>query len=78
MYNSAVVLLSKIKKKQTFSDSEKSDLENLPSTLLVCYLNGFDEALEKLIDAKVELKENHKIAYQNFKEVMRIQRKIKY
>ncbi len=78
MYNSAVILLSKIKKQQAFSDSETTDLKNLPSTLLVCYLNGFEDALEKLIDVKVELKENHPTAYQNFKEVMRIHRKIKY
>lgn len=78
IYNSAVSLLSKVKKKNALSESEKSDLEKLPSTLLVCYLNEFDEALEKLINVKEELKENHKNAYQNFKEVMRIQRKIKY
>lgn len=78
IYNSAVSLLLKIGKKKNLSESEKSDLEKLPSTLLVCYLNGFDEALEKLIAVKAELKENYQNAYQNFKEVMRIQRKIKY
>lgn len=78
MYNSAVSLLSKIEKKQTLSESEKTDLENLPSTLLVCYLNGFDEALEKLTKVKTELKELYSSSYNNFKEVMRIQRKIKY
>lgn len=78
MYNSAVSLLSKIEKKQPLSESEKKDLENLPSTLLVCYLNEFDEALEKLTKVKTELKELYPSSYNNYKEVMRIQRKIKY
>src|SRR5690606_3339562 len=77
MYNSAVILLSKIKKQQAISDSETTDLKNLPTTLLVCYLNGFEDALEKLIDIKDALQENHPPANQNFKEVMRIHRKIK-
>ena len=78
MYNSALVLLSKIEKDKSLTESEKSDLENLPSTLLICYLNQFDEALEKIINVRNQLKENYPIAYRNFKEVMRIQRKIKY
>jgi hypothetical protein len=32
---------------------EHKDLENVPSTLMICYLNGFDDAKEKLV------KQNH-------------------
>lgn len=78
MYNSALSLLDKVRKNSPLTDTEKADLNNLPSTLLVCYLNGFEQAMDKLINVKAELKENHKTTYQNFKEVMRIQRKIKY
>ncbi len=78
MYNSAASTLNKVLKKSSLTKSEKSDLDHLPSTLLVCYLNGFDQALEKLIEVKVELKEKYPSTYQNFKEVMRIHRKIKY
>lgn len=78
IYNSSLVLLTKIENQKTLNQSEKKDLANLPSTLLVCYLNGFEEALEKLINVKAELKSGYLIAYQNFKEVMRIHRKIKY
>jgi hypothetical protein len=46
---------------------------------MICFLNGFDEAKQKLIEAKPFLKtfENPK-AYIHFKEVMRIIRKMKY
>lgn len=78
MYNSAVSLLKKVSKNIHLTESETLDLKNLPSTLLVCYLNGFDEALDKLTLIKDHLKENYPNAYRNYKEVMRIQRKIKY
>lgn len=78
MYNSAVSLLKKVSKNIHLTESETLDLKNLPSTLLVCYLNGFDEALDRLTLIKDHLKENYPNAYRNYKEVMRIQRKIKY
>jgi len=78
MYNSAISLLNKVRKNLPLTESEIIDLKNLPSTLLVCYLNEFDEALDKLTAIKDHLKENHPTAYRNYKEVMRIQRKIKY
>jgi hypothetical protein len=53
------------------------DLENLPSTLMICYLNGFDDAKQKLIDAKNFLKPYPKV-YLSFKEALRVLRKMKY
>jgi hypothetical protein len=42
-------------------------------------LNGFEEAKQKLIEAKLLLKSNlNKNIYNNFKEVMRVFRKVKY
>lgn len=61
------------------SNRENKDLQNLPSTFMLCYLNGFDDAKQKLIDAKPLLKTlENKTAYNNFKEVMRVLRKVKY
>lgn len=79
IYNSNLSLLSKLEKSLTLSDREKNDLENLPSTFMICYLNGFDEAKQKLIDAKSLLKafENPTV-YVSFKEALRILRKMKY
>jgi hypothetical protein len=79
VYNSNLSLLTKVKKGMTLSEREITDLENLPSTLMICYLNGFDEAKQKLIDAKPMLKAFKKPeVYVNFKEVMRVLRKVKY
>jgi hypothetical protein len=44
---------------------------------MICYLNGFDEAKEKLEEAKPFLKPFPHI-YLSFKEAMRILRKMKY
>lgn len=79
IYNSNLALLSKLQKGLVLSEREEKDLENVPSTLMICYLNGFDEARQILIDAKPVLKNFAKsIVYLSFKEVMRILRKMKY
>ncbi|MFC6098503.1 ATP-binding protein [Flavobacterium qiangtangense] len=79
IYNSNISLLSKLEKSLPLSDREKKDLENLPSTFMICYLNGFDDAKQRLIDAKPLLKafENSTV-YISFKEALRILRKMKY
>ena len=79
IYNSNLSLLNKMTKGLELSDREKIDLENLASTFMICYLNGFDDAKQKLIEAKSLIKSyNNNLAYTNFKEVMRVLRKIKY
>ena len=77
IYNSNLALINKLKKGLSITSREKKDLENLPSTFMICYLNGFDEAKEKLLDAKPYLKPYPQI-YLSFKEAMRILRKMKY
>jgi len=79
IYNSNISLLSKLEKSLPLSEREKKDLENLPSTFMICYLNGFDDAKQRLIDAKLLLKafENPTV-YVSFKEALRILRKMKY
>ena len=79
IYNSNLSLLNKLTKGLELSDREKVDLENLASTFMICYLNGFDDAKQKLIEAKSLIKSyNNNLVYTNFKEVMRVLRKIKY
>ena len=77
VYNSNLSLLKKLEKGIKLSDSEYKDLENLPSTFMICYLNGFEESKQKLIDAKLLLKPYAPI-YLSFKEALRILRKMKY
>lgn len=79
IYNSNLALIRKLQKGLPLSERESKDLENLPSTLMICYLNGFEEAKQKLIDAKLLLKSfENPTVYVSFKEAMRILRKMKY
>jgi hypothetical protein len=77
VYNSNVSLLRKLKNGSALSVTEFKDLTNLPSTFMICYLNGFEDAKQKLIDAKLLLKPYPNI-YLSFKEALRILRKMKY
>ena len=77
VYNNNISLLQKLENQRTLTQSEQKDLENLPSTFMVCYLNGFENAKQKLIDAKQLLKPFPQI-YSSFKESLRILRKLKY
>lgn len=76
--NHNATLLHKIEKELTLTNSEKQDLEQLPSIYLIAYLNGFEDALDKLYLAKSLLKNNFDLAYQGVKDKLRILRKIKY
>ncbi|MDP5097900.1 MAG: ATP-binding protein [Flavobacterium sp.] len=79
IYNSNITLLNKLNKGTLLQETEKNDLVNVPHTLMICYLNGFDEAKQKLIDAKANMKAfDNPLVYLSFKEVMRILRKMKY
>jgi hypothetical protein len=70
-------LLNKLEKQQSLTEQEQKDLVNLPSTFMICYLNGFEDAKQKLIDAKLLLKPFTPV-YLSFKESLRILRKMKY
>jgi hypothetical protein len=77
IYNSNMALLGKLQKEIALSEREMKDLENLPSTFMICHLNGFEDARQKLIDAKLLLKP-YKNVYSSFKEALRVLRKMKY
>lgn len=79
IYNAQMSLLKKIKNHNSLNTREEKELENLPSTLMICFLNGFEQAKKMLIEAKEDLKSfpNPNVFF-NFKETMRILRKVKY
>ncbi|KAF2331157.1 ATP-binding protein [Flavobacterium ginsenosidimutans] len=77
IYNANMALLAKLQKEINLSEREMKDLENLPSTFMICHLNGFEDARQKLIDAKMLLKP-YKNVYSSFKEALRVLRKMKY
>jgi len=78
IYNANNVLAEKLKQRIPLSPLEKKDLLNLPATYLICFLNDFEDAMEKLHDVKAYLKQMDKEVYQSFKESVRILRKVKY
>lgn len=78
IYNSNNLLLEKLKRLQPLTKIQKKEIKNVPSTYLLCYLNGFTEAIEKLEEARPFLKKYSKEAYQYYKESTRILRKVKY
>lgn len=79
IYNANLALITKLEKSIPLSERERKDLSNLPSTLMICHLNGFHEAKQKLAEAKPLLKNYpDEQVYISFKEAMRILRKMKY
>lgn len=78
IYNSNNAILEKLKKNSPLSSNEEKDIQNLPATYLLCYLNLFHEAINKLHEAKPFLKKNYPIVYDQYKESVRVLRKIKY
>ncbi|MEP3837536.1 MAG: ATP-binding protein [Algibacter sp.] len=78
IYNTNNAILEKLKKGLTLTVSEQMDLKNLPATYLICYLNLFHQAIDKLNEAKPYLKNYNKEVYDLYKESLRILRKVKY
>ena len=78
VYNANNSILEKLKKGLTLTKSETEDLKNLPVTYLICYLNLFHEAIDKLHEAKPYLKSYSDELYHLYKESVRVLRKIKY
>lgn len=78
IYNANNAILEKLKKGMTLKPSEQEDLKNLPATYLICYLNLFHDAVDKLHEAKPYLKEYGQEVYDMYKESIRILRKVKY
>ncbi|MFB9055137.1 ATP-binding protein [Mariniflexile ostreae] len=78
IYNTNNAILEKLKKGLSLTKQEEQKLKNLPITYLICYLNSFHEAVDKLNEAKPHLKAYNVESYILYKESMRILRKLKY
>lgn len=78
IFNANNALLQKLEKKIQLTTAEKIDLEFLPDTFLICYLNGFEEAKEQMELAREILKKTDRIIYQSLKESLRVLRKVRY
>ncbi len=78
IYNSNNAILEKLKKGLSLNKNEERDLKNLPATYLICYLNLFHEAIDKLHESKPYLRQYDLEAYHSYQDAVRILRKVKY
>jgi len=78
LYNANNAILDKLSKGSPLNKREQDDLVNLAPTYMLCSLNGFEAAKEKLQQFSILLKKQDEASYQNLKDTQRILRKIKY
>ncbi|MBA6156709.1 ATP-binding protein [Tenacibaculum sp. S7007] len=79
IYDNNNSIISKIEQNKALSVTEHEDVYKLPTSYLICYLNGFIEAAEQLRKAKIYIKNlEDKTTYIKYKEAMRVLRKVKY
>jgi len=78
VYNANNALLKDIQSNAALNKQQELDLKNLPVTYLICYFNGFEDAITKLEEAKPHLRNHSHEVYLLYKEAIRILRKIKY
>ena len=78
IFNNNNVIFYKLKRGINLNQGEWNDLYNLANTYLICYLNGFETAIQKLVELKPYLKVLDGAVYGRYKETMRILRKVRY
>ncbi len=78
IYNINNSILEKLKKGKSLEQNDVVNLRHLPATYLICYLNQFGEAIDKLHEIKPYLKTQNPNIYKSYQEAVRILRKIKY
>lgn len=78
IFNANNSLLRKLEKGIPLKPSEAADMQHLPATYLICYLNGFEEAKDRMDGARELLKAYDHSVYQSLKESLRIIRKVTY
>lgn len=78
IYNANNALLERLKKGKELNKNQEKDLLNLPATYLICYFNGFENALVKLETSRDLLRQMGGQVYNEYKESLRILRKVRY
>ena len=79
IYMSSNEVVGKIQTKKKLSSIENEFIAKLPTNYLLCYLNGFLDAVMQLKKAKSYIKNlEDKTTYVKYKEAMRVIRKVKY
>lgn len=79
IYDNNNRIITKIKNNKPLSVIDNEDIYKLPTSYLICYLNGFLEAPKQLKKAKAYIKNlENKTTYIKYKEAMRVLRKVRY
>lgn len=79
IYRNSLKVIQKLKTGERLTNKEERVLSKLCYNLMLCYLNGFEQAKDELIEVKDYLKfANDPQLFTGFKQVMRILRKLKY
>ncbi|MDX8552281.1 ATP-binding protein [Tenacibaculum sp. 1B UA] len=79
IYDNNNSIIAKIVNNKPLSVIEHEDVYRLPTSYLICYLNGFESAPLQLKKAKIYIKNlEDKTTYIKYKEAMRVIRKVKY
>ncbi|MEM8929436.1 MAG: ATP-binding protein [Bacteroidota bacterium] len=78
IYNSNNALVRKLENNIRLTPAERTDLNYLPDSYLICYLNGFEEAKEQMEYVSPILKQRDRKVYQSLKLAQRILRKVRY
>ena len=78
IYNANNAIVKKLHQNIPLNRRELEDLKNLPATYLILKLNGFKDAKKRLLETKPFLRTHSDKVYQEYKEVLRILRKVKY
>ena len=79
IYDNCNTIIQRIENKKPLSVLDHEDVMRLPTSYLLCYLNGFLDAATQLKKAKEYIRNiDDKTTYIKFKEAMRVIRKVKY
>lgn len=79
IYRNSVKVINKLKQEERLTNKEERVLNKLCYNMMLCYLNGFEQAKDQLIEVKDYLKfAKDPQLFIGFKQVMRILRKLKY
>ncbi|WP_339659614.1 ATP-binding protein [uncultured Polaribacter sp.] len=79
IYTNSNTIVAKIINDTPLSVLEYEDVSRLPTNYLICFLNGFLDAVPQLEKAKNYIKNlEDKTTYISYKEAMRVIRKVKY
>ena len=79
IYDNNNRIITKIENNKALSVIDNEDIYKLPTSYLICYLNGFLEAPKQLKKAKTYIKNlENKTTYIKYKEAMRVLRKVRY